>query len=149
MAAGFQLGTGDAAGHWTWTGARLYGEDGFAATYHRPQYADLTAGRRRQRVAELQAAWLAAQWDQPSFGSRCELRFANDPETRRVHAAFLLRVVAATRQEAASLARRRMRRATDPDLLPPHVLARPCSASASTPTTRATPSSGRSSTAAR
>ena len=125
MADGFQLGTDDAAGHWTWTGARLYGEDGFAATHLRHEYADLTAGQRRDRVAQLQLAWLAAQWNQPEFGCRLELRFANDPETRRVHAAILLRVVAATRQEAADLAEQRMQRATDPDLLPPHVLARP------------------------
>ena len=126
MADGFQLGTNDAAGHWTWTGARLYGENGFAATHRRhDEYATLTAGQRRDRVAELQEEWLAAQWHQPSYGSRFELRFANDPESRRVHAALLLRVVAATRHEAADLARRRLRRATDPALLPPHVLARP------------------------
>jgi hypothetical protein len=36
VADGFVLGTGDAAGHWIWTGARLYGEgDGFEATRRR------------------------------------------------------------------------------------------------------------------
>ena len=126
MADGFALETGDAAGHWIWTGARLYGGGGgYAAARGRPEYAELTADERRRRVAELQEGWLGAQWDPPSFGCRFELRFANDPETRRIRAALLLRAVAATRREARELAQGRLARATDPGLLPPHVAARP------------------------
>ena len=125
MADGFLLGTGDTAGYWIWTGARLYGESGFEAARRHPEYAELTADQRRCRVAELEEGWLAAQWDPPSLGCRFELRFANDPETRRIRAALLLRVVAATREEAESLASQRLAQAADPDLLPPHVLARP------------------------
>ena len=143
MADGFTLGTGDAAGDWIWTGARLYGggdgdgngdgdgargRDGKGAGFEAPrrrEYAQLPADQRRRRVAELEGGWLAEQWEPPSFGSRFELRFANDPDSHRIRAAYLLRVVAAGRTEAESLAQQRLRQATDPELLPPHVLARP------------------------
>jgi hypothetical protein len=126
VADGFTLGTGDASGEWVWTGARLYGEGGGPEEpRRRREYGNLTAGQRRRRVAELEGGWLAEQWDPPSFGSRFELRFANDPDARRIRAALLLRVVAAGRPEAESLAQQRLRRATDPGLLPPHVAARP------------------------
>ena len=132
MPEGFSLGTGDAAGEWVWTGARLYaeGESGGHAAGRRREYPELTTDQRRNRVAEQEEGWLAAQWEPPSFGCRFELRFANDPESHLIHAAFLLRVVAATRPEAESLARERLRQATDPDLLPPHVVARPIEAEA-------------------
>lgn len=125
MADGFLLGTDDAAGAWIWTGARLYGESSGHPAAHRREYADLTTDQRRDRVAELQRGWLGAQWDPPSFGSRFELRFANDPDTRRIRAAFLLRTVAANRQEAEGLALQRLHRAIDRELLPPHVVGRP------------------------
>lgn len=129
MADGFLLGTDDGAKHWTWTGARLYAgaqaQVGADSGRRSEQYADLTADQRRRRVADLETAWLAEQWDPPAFGSRFELRFATDPGSRTIRAAFLLRVVAATAGEAASLARERLGRATDRDALPPHVVARP------------------------
>ena len=125
MPDGFLLGTGDAAGEWIWAGARLYGESDGNAAERRPEYADLPADQRRRRVAELEEGWLASQWDPPSYGCRFELRFTNDPDTHRIHAAFLLRVVGATQPEAQSLAQERLRQATAPDLLPPHVVARP------------------------
>ena len=119
VADGFLLDTDDGTRHWTWAGARLY------AAARTERYSSLTADERRRRVADLEAGWLATQWDPPSFGNRFELRFATDPDARRIRAAFLLRVVAASRAQAAALARRRLRRATDRDSLPPHVAARP------------------------
>lgn len=76
-------------------------------------------------MADAEAAWLATQWDPPSYGNRFELRFASDPDKRRIRTALLQRVVAGDRAQAESLARRRLRRATDRAALPPHVEARP------------------------
>jgi len=124
MADEFMLGTSAGASHWVWTGARLYADGGIDATL---RYPDLTPEQRRQRVADLEAAWLAAQWEPPtaSASHRFELRFSTDAEARRIQVALLVRVVAAMRQEAEERARRCLHRAADPNALPPHVRARP------------------------
>jgi hypothetical protein len=89
------------------------------------RYADLSWDERRKRLSELETAWLAAQWYPPAPGSRFEVRFATGAGAAKVQAALLVRVLAATQQEAGRLAAERLRRAAGPDgALPPHVGAR-------------------------
>ena len=117
------LSTRDGSGCWTWAGIRLSADGRIDATQ---RYADLSWDERRKRLAEQEAAWLAAQWDAPLPGSRFEVRFATAARARKVKAAFLVRVLAATPGEARSLAVERLWRAADPNgALPPHVVAQP------------------------
>jgi len=121
--AGAFLSTSDRSGCWTWTGARLSPDGSIKAT---ERYADLSWDERRKRLAEQDAAWLAAQWDAQSAGSRFEVRYATGPGAAKVHAAFLVRSFAATPEEARGRAEERLRRAAGPDgVLPAHVRARP------------------------
>jgi hypothetical protein len=102
---------------------RLSAEGAIEATQ---RFADLSLDDRRKRLAAEETAWLAAQWDTPVLGSRFEVRFATGAKAGKVQAAFLVRVLAATPDEARSLARERLRRAAGPNgALPPHVRARP------------------------
>ena len=122
------LTTADASGCWTWAGARLSAEGRIDATQ---RYADLSWDERRKRLGEQEAAWLAAQWHTPAPGSRFEVRFATDASAEKVRAAFLVRVLAATPEEAERLAGERLRRAAEPNgALPPHVAARPIDSAA-------------------
>jgi hypothetical protein len=117
------LSTSDGSGCWTWAGARLSAEGRVHATQH---YAELSWDERRKRVTEQETAWLAAQWDTPVPGSRFEVRFVTGAEAKKVRAAFLVRVLAATPGEARRLAGERLRRAVGPNgALPPHVGAQP------------------------
>jgi hypothetical protein len=117
------LTTVDGSGCWTWAGARLSAEGRIDATQ---RYADLSWDERRKRLSEQEAAWLAAQWDTPVPGSRFEVRFATGAKPGKVQAAFLVRVLAATEEEASRGAAERLWRATGPDgALAPHVAARP------------------------
>jgi hypothetical protein len=117
------LSTSDGSGCWTFAGARLSAEGGIGAT---DRYADLSWDERQRRVAERETAWLAAQWDMPIPGNRFEVRFATRPETRKLQAAFLVRVLAATPGDARRLAAERLRRAVGSGgALPPHVKAHP------------------------
>jgi hypothetical protein len=117
------LSTGDAAGCWVWVGARLSTEGRIDATQ---RYTDLTWDERRKRLAEEELSWLAAQWEPPAPGNRFEVRFAIDPDTEKVRTALLLRVLAATPDEAQRIARHRLDRATAVHgALPPHCGARP------------------------
>lgn len=118
------LSTSDGSGCWTFAGARLSAEGGIGAT---DRYADLSWDERRRRVTERETAWLAAQWDTPIPGNRFEVRFATRPETRKLRAAFLVRVLAATPGEARRLAAERLRHAAGSGALPPHVKAQPIS----------------------
>lgn len=116
------LSTSDGSGCWAWAGVRLSAQGQIDATQ---RYADLSWDERRRRLAEQEAAWLAAQWDTPSAGSRFELRFATGADAVKVRAAFFVRVLAATPDEARRLAGLRLRAAAGPDgALPPHVGAR-------------------------
>ena len=116
------LSTTDGSGCWAWAGVRMFAEGRIDATQ---RYADLSWDERRKRLSELETAWLAAQWYAPAPGSRFEVRFATGASAAKVRAAFLVRVLAATRQEARRLAGERLRRAAGPDgALPPHVGAR-------------------------
>ena len=112
-----------ADGCWAWAGARLTAEGRIDATQRFP---DLDWDERRRRVGAQEAAWLAAQWDPPSPGSRFEVRFATGPRAAKVRTAFLVRVRAGDEAEARKLALHRLRRAADPagGALPPHVGAR-------------------------
>jgi hypothetical protein len=122
------LSTSDAAGWWTWAGARMFAEGRIDATQ---RYADLTWAERRRRLSEVETAWLAAQWHAPAPGSRFEVRFATGASAAKVHAAFFVRVLAATAQQARHLAGERLRSAAGPDgALPPHVGARPINSEA-------------------
>lgn len=117
------LSTSDSSGCWTFAGARLSAEGGIGAT---DRFADLSWDERRRRVSERETAWLAAQWNMPAPGNRFEVRFATRPEAKKVRAALLVRVLAATPDEARSLAAAQLRRAVGPDgALPPHVRAHP------------------------
>jgi hypothetical protein len=117
------LSTSDGSACWTWAGVRLFPEGGIDATQ---RYADLSWGERRKRLTEQETAWLATQWDTPVPGSRFEVRFATGAKAAKVHAAFLVRVFAATQDEARRLAGERLRRAVGPNgALPAHVGARP------------------------
>jgi hypothetical protein len=117
------LSTNDRSGCWTWAGVRLSAEGRIEATQ---RFADLSWDERRKRLIEQDMAWLASQWDTPVPGSRFEVRFATDAKAKKVQAVFLVRVLAATQDEARRLARERLWRATGPDgMLPPHVGARP------------------------
>jgi hypothetical protein len=117
------LSTNDGSGCWTWAGVRLSAEGRIDATQ---RYADLSFDERRKRLLEQEAAWLAAQWDTPVPGSRFELRFAIGVKPGKVQAVFLIRVLAASSDEAKRLAGERLRRAAGPDgALPSHVLAQP------------------------
>ena len=124
MADEFMLGTSAGTSYWVWAGTRLYADGGIDATHRSP---DLSPEQRRRRVADSDAAWLAAQWEPPtaSASHRFELRFATDAEAHKVQVAMLVRAVATTRQEAEERARRALYRAADPNALPPHVNARP------------------------
>ena len=122
-AGGAFLSTNDASGCWTWAGVRLSAEGRIDATQ---RYADLSWDERRKRLAEQETAWLAAQWDAPTPGSRFEVRFATGANAAKVQAAFLVRVLAATPDEARRLAGERLRRGAGPNgTLPPHVGPRP------------------------
>jgi len=117
------LSTNDGSGCWTWAGVRLSAEGRIDATQ---RYADLSWDERLKRLTAQETAWLAAQWDTPAPGSRFEVRFATGARAEKVQAAFLVRVLAATPDEARHLAGKRLRRATDQNgALPPHVRARP------------------------
>ena len=117
------LSTTDGSGCWTWAGARLAADGSIHATQ---RYADLSVEDRRKRLAEQDAAWLAAQWDAPGPGSRFEVRFATGTGTEKVQAAFLVRAFAATPHEARHRAEERLSRAADPGGgLPSHVRSRP------------------------
>jgi len=117
------LSTEDGSGCWTWAGVRLSADGRIGATQ---RYADLSWDERRKRLAEQEAAWLAAQWDASLPGSRFEVRFATPATAEKVKAAFLVRVLAATPGEARRRAVERLRRAADPNgALPPHVTAEP------------------------
>jgi hypothetical protein len=117
------LSTTDASGCWTWAGTRLSAHGSIHATQ---RYADLSLEERRKRLAEQDAAWLAAQWDAPAPGSRFEARFAAGTGAEKVQAAFLVRAFAATPHEARRRAEERLSRAADPDGgLPSHVRSRP------------------------
>ena len=121
-ASGAFLSTSDASGCWTWAGTRLFAEGRVDATQ---RYADLSWDERRKRLAEQETAWLAAQWDAPAPGNRFEVRFATGAGARKVQAALLVRVLAATPGEARRLAGERLRRAAGPNgTLPPHAGAR-------------------------
>jgi len=123
MADEYMLGTSADTGYWIWAGTRLYADGGIDATH---RYPDLNPKQRRRRVADLETAWLAAQWEPPTATAshRIELRFATDVDAHRVQVALLVRVVAATRQEAEERARRALHRAADPNALPAHVNSR-------------------------
>ena len=128
LASAAFLSTSDGSGCWTWAGVRLFADGRIDATQ---RYADLSWDERRKRLMEQETAWLAAQWDTPTPGSRFELRFATCAETRKVQAAFLVRVLAATPDEARRLAAERLRRAAGPDgALPSHVGAGPIASEA-------------------
>jgi hypothetical protein len=117
------LSTNDGSGCWTWAGVGLSAEGRIDATQ---RYADLSFDERRKRLIEQETAWLAAQWDTPVPGSRFEVRFAIGVKPGKVQAAFLIRVLAATPEEARRLAGERLRRAAGPNgALPSHVVARP------------------------
>jgi hypothetical protein len=117
------LGTSDGSGCWTWAGVRLSAEGRIDATQ---RYADLSWDERRKRLIELEMAWLAAQWDTPVPGSRFEVRFAIGAKPGKIQAAYFVRVLAATPDEARRVAGERLRRAAGPGgALPPHVTARP------------------------
>lgn len=119
------LTTSDGSGCWTFAGVRLTADGGIGAT---DRYADLSRDERQRRVNERETAWLAAQWDMPVPGNRFEVRFATGPEAKKVQAAFLVRVLAATPEEARRLAAERLSRAAGPHgALPPHVRAQPIS----------------------
>jgi hypothetical protein len=122
------LTASNGSGGWAWAGVRLFADGRIDATQ---RYADLSWAQRRQRLTEQETAWLAAQWDAPSPGSRLEVRFATDPGAGTVRAALLVRVLAGTPDEARHLARERLRRAADPDgALPPQVRAKPIDSAA-------------------
>jgi hypothetical protein len=122
-AGGAFLSTSDGSGCWTWAGVRLSAEGRIDATQ---RYADLSWDERRKRLTEQEMAWLAAQWDAAAPRSRFEVRFATGASAAKVRAAFLVRVLAATPDEARRLARERLRLAAGPNgTLPPHVAARP------------------------
>ena len=113
------LSATDGSGCWTWAGARLSAEGRIDATQ---RFADLSFDERRKRLAEQETAWLAAQWDKPVPGSRFEVRFVTGAKAGKVQAAFLVRVLAATQDEARRLAGERLRRAAGHGgVLPPHV----------------------------
>lgn len=117
------LTTTDGSGDWTWAGVRLSAEGRIDATQ---RYTDLSWDERRKRLSEEETAWLAAQWDAPAPGNRFEVRFVTGAKAGKVQAAFLVRVLAATQEEARRLAGERLRRAADRSgALPPHVGARP------------------------
>ena len=123
LADGAFLSTSDGSGCWTWAGVRLSAEGRIDATQ---RYADLSWDERRKRLTEQETAWLAAQWHAPAPGSRFEVRFATGASAEKVQAAFFVRVLAATPDEARRLAGERLRRAAGPNgALPPHVRARP------------------------
>jgi hypothetical protein len=120
------LSTNDGSGCWTWAGVRLFAEGRIDATQ---RYADLSWDERRKRLTGQETAWLAAQWDAPAPGSRFEVRFATGAGAAKVQAAFLVRVLARTPDEARRLAGERLRRAAGGSgTLPPHVGARPIDA---------------------
>jgi hypothetical protein len=123
-AGGAFLSTNDASGCWTWAGVRLSAEGRIDATQ---RYVDLSWDERRKRLAEQETAWLAAQWAAaPVPGSRFELRFATGARAKKVQAALLIRLRAATPGEARGLAGEWLRRAAGPNgTLPLHVGARP------------------------
>jgi hypothetical protein len=121
------LSTNDGSGCWIWAGARLFAEGRQDVTQ---SHADLSWDERRKRVAEQEAAWLAAQWDSPAPGNRFEVRFTTGAYAQKVQAALLVRVLAATPGEARRLAGQRLRRAAGPAALPPHVGARPITSEA-------------------
>lgn len=117
------LSTNDRSGCWTWAGVRLYAEGRIDATQ---RFAELSWDERRKRLTEQEMAWLAAQWDTPVPGSRFEVRFATDAEAKKVQTVLLVRVLAATQDEARCLVQERLWRAAGPNgTLPPHVGARP------------------------
>lgn len=113
------LSTDNASGCWMWAGARLFAEGRIDATQ---RYDGLSWADRRDRLAQQDTGWLAAQWHTPTPGNRFEVRFATGAGTRKVRAAFLVRVLAATPGEASGLARGRLRLAAGRGgALPPHV----------------------------
>ena len=117
------LSAANGAGCWMWAGVRLCADGRIDATQ---RYADLSWDERRKRLAEQEAAWLAAQWHAPVPGNRFEVRFATGPDTQKIQAALLIRTLAATPGEARTLAGQRVRQAAGPyGTLPPHVTARP------------------------
>jgi hypothetical protein len=117
------LSTSDGSGCWTWAGVRLSAEGRIDATQ---RYADLSWDERRKRLTEQETAWLAAQWYAPAAASRFEMRLATGARAEKVQAAFFVRVLAATSDEARRLAGERLGRAAGPNgALPPHVRARP------------------------
>ena len=98
----------DHQGSWGWAGFRLTPVLGLEATY---QYADLSQEQRAARVADAEAAWLAAQWTEyrPAAGvHRFELRYRNDPAAgpAALRCACLCRVRGATREAMVEQARR-------------------------------------------
>jgi hypothetical protein len=118
----------DGSGCWTWAGVRMFAEGRIDATQ---RFADLSWNERSRRLSELETAWLAAQWHPPAPGSRFEVRFATGAGAAKVRAAFFVRVLAATHEEARRLAGERLRRAASPGpggALPPQAGARPINA---------------------
>ena len=117
------LSTADGSGSWTWAGALLSADGSLEATM---RYADLSWDERNARVAEEDAAWLAAQWSPPAPGTRFELRYITGPEAENVRAAMLVRVRGQSEEAAHRLTREQLARACDPDdALPPHVSGQP------------------------
>ncbi|MEU6084543.1 hypothetical protein [Streptomyces sp. NPDC047108] len=88
-------------GSWAWTGVRL--EPAPTAAEH-GGFAGLPEEQRRAEAVSREQVWLAEQ-GQPRGGHRIELRYVNDPVTRRVSCTLLGQVHAPDPAGAAAAAR--------------------------------------------
>ncbi len=105
-------------GFWGWTGIRLRPALGLTPTH---AYADLSTADRDERVAQDEAAWLAAQWN-AAAGTRIEVRYLTRPDLKRIECAVLTGVTAPSAEAIHAAAQRALERLGK---TPPHVRTEP------------------------